>query len=247
MVKVLLWILGVVVLLAVAAGVYLVMFSGNLLKDGIETYGPQYLGADVEVQAVDLSLAEGSGEVRGLQIGNPTGFDGAHAMRLGKIKMVLDIDHISEELVVLKQVAIDGAEIAAIAKGKSTNLQQLMDNVTAAAGLEETANDSGSEIKLIIDRLDFTNAKTSVSSDVLGDVSVDIPDIHLKDIGRASNGVTVAEAVKQLMEPIYKSVSRAMIAQGLDLDVDGLKSNVQEQLGDKVGGGLKGLTERFGR
>ena len=245
--KVLLWILAIVVLLVVGAGVYLVMFSGNLLKDGIETYGPQYLGADVKVSAVELSLAEGSGEVRGLRIGNPQGFDGADAMRLGKIKMVLDTGQISEELVVLKQVQIDGAEIAAIAKGKATNLQQLMDNVVAAAGLEDTDADTGPQIKLIIDRLDFTNAKTSVSSDLLGDVSVDIPDIHLKDIGRESNGVTAAEAVKQLMEPIYKSVSSAMIAQGLDLDVEGLKSNLKDKLGEKLGGGLKGLTERFGK
>ena len=244
--KVVLWLLAIVVLLVVGAGVYLVMFSGNLLKDGIETYGPEYLGADVKVNAVELSLTEGSGEVRGLRIGNPQGFAGADAMRLGKIKLVLDTEQSSEQLVVLKQVEIDGAEIAAIAKGKSTNLQQLMDNVVAAAGIEDT-NDTGPQIKLIIDRLDFTNAKTSVSSDLLGDVSVDIPDIHLKDIGRESNGVTAAEAVKQLMEPIYKSVSRAMIAQGLDLDVEGLKSNLKDRLGEKLGGGLKGLTQRFGK
>lgn len=243
--KVVLWVLVVLVLLAVGAGVYLVMFSGNLLKTGIETYGPEFLGADVGVDAVDLSLTEGAGEIRGLRIGNPQGFEGPDAMRLGKIKLVLDTDNISEELVVLKQVEIDGAEIAAIAKGKATNLEQLMDNVVAAAGIEET-DDSSSEMLLIIDRLDFTNVKTSVSSDVLGDVSLDIPDIHLKDIGRASNGATAAEVTKQLLEPIYKSVSRELIAQGLNLDVDGLKSNIKDSIGKKIGGGLKGLTERFG-
>jgi uncharacterized protein involved in outer membrane biogenesis len=246
-VKVLLWVLGIVVLLIVGAGVYLVMFSGNLLKDGIETYGPQFLGADVEVGAVELALAEGSGEVRGLRIGNPQGFSGPHAMRLNKIKIVLDPENLSEELVVLKQVEIDGAEIAAIAKGKATNLQQLMDNVVAAAGIEDSADDAGPEMKFIIDRLDFTNAKTSVSSDVLGDMSLEIPDIHLKDVGRASNGVTAAEAVKQLLAPIYKNVSSAMISQGLDLDVEGLKSNVKDEIDKKLGGGLKGLTDRFSK
>ena len=241
--KAVLWIVGILVLVLVGAGVYVVVFSGNLLKDGIETYGPDYLGADVEVDAVDLSLTEGSGEVRGLRIGNPAGYVGDSAMRLGRIKLTLDPQQSSQELVVIKSVEIDGAEIAAIAKGKSTNLQQLMDNVVAAAGIEDTGQDTGPGIKLIIDRLDFTNAKTSVSSDVLGDLSVDIPDIHLKDIGRASNGVTAAEAVKQLLQPIYQNVSREMLAQGLDLDVDGLKEGLKE----KLGGGLKGITERFRR
>ena len=205
--KAVLWVVGILVLLLVGAGVYVVVFSGNLLKDGIETYGPDYLGADVAVDAVDLSLAEGSGEVRGLRIGNPAGYEGDSAMRLGRIKLTLDPQQSTQELVVIKSVVVDGAEIAAIAKGKSTNLQQLMDNVVAAAGIEDSEQETGPGIKLIIDRLDFTNAKTSVSSDVLGDMSVDIPDIHLKDIGRASNGVTAAEAVKQLLQPWSSSIA----------------------------------------
>ncbi|MFP6816897.1 MAG: hypothetical protein VB949_14685, partial [Pseudomonadales bacterium] len=137
----------------------------------------------------------------------------------------------------------DGAEIAAVAKGSSTNLQQLMDNLAAAMGPENSEPDDGSEVKLIIDRLDFTNAKTTVSSDVLGDLSVNIPDIHLKDVGRASDGATIGEVIKQLLDPVYKNVSKAMIAQGLNLDVEGLKGNLKDKISEKIGGGLKGFTD----
>ena len=242
----LLWVVAAVVALLVGVGIYIALFSGDLVKDAIEEYAPLYLGADVRVRAVDLSLAEGSGEVRGLQIDNPPGFDGGQAMNLGKIKLVLDPAQISQELVVIKQVEIDGAEIAAIARGGATNLQQLMDNVMAMAGTSEAAPEAESQVKLIIDRLDFTNAKTSVSSDVLGDLSVDIPDIHLKDIGRASNGATIGQVIQQLLDPVYKSVSKAMIAQGLDLDVEGLEGDLKEKISEKLGGGLKGLSDRFG-
>jgi hypothetical protein len=248
--KILLWIVGIVFALLVGVGAYVALFSGDLVKSAIETYAPPFLGADVRVGKVDLSLAEGSGQLQGLQIDNPQGFGGGSAMKLGNIKVVLDPAQISQELVVLERVEIDGAEIAAIAKGGATNLQQLMDNVTAALG-QESNQDAGSQVKLIINRLDFTNAKTSVSSDVLGELSVQIPDIHLTDVGRESNGATIGEVIQQLLDPVYKSVSKELVAQGLDLDIEGMKSKatqgVREQVSDKLGGGLKSITEKFGR
>jgi len=246
-VKILMWLVAVVVLAVVGVGVYVALFSGDLVKDAIETYAPQYLGSDVRVSTVDLSVTEGSGEIRGLQIDNPQGFENGQAFKLGKIKLVLDPAQISQELVVLKHVQIDGAEIAAIARGQDTNLQQLMDNVMAAVGPGATTASTEPEVKLIIDRLDFTNTKTSVSSDILGDLVVDIPDIHLQDVGRATNGATIGEVIKQVLEPVYKNVSKQMIAQGLNLDVEGLKGNVKEKISEKLGGGLKSLTDRLRR
>ena len=106
-------------------------------------------------------------------------------------------------------------------------------------------------MKLIIDRFDFTNAKASVSSDVLGEFSITVPDIHLSDVGRASGGATIGEVIQQLLDPVYKSVSREMIAQGLDLDVEGLTARAEENIkgavSDELVGRLKGITGKIGR
>ena len=103
---------------------------------------------------------------------------------------------VSEDLVALKHVEIDGAEIAAVVRGKAMNLQQMMDNVTTAVGVQKFASDTDSDVRLILYRLDLTNAKTTVRSDIFGDLSVQIPDIHLKDVGRASNGATIGEVIR---------------------------------------------------
>ncbi len=152
---------------------------------------------------------------------------------------------VSEDLVALKHVEIDGAEIAAVVRGKAMNLQQMMDNVTTPVGVQKFASDTDSDVRLILYRLDFTNAKTTVRSDIFGDLSVQIPDIHLKDVGRASNGATIGEVIRQLLDPVYKSVSREMIAQGLDLDIEGFKGSVKDKVSKKLGGGLKSLTNRL--
>ena len=49
--------------------------------------------------------------------------------------------------------------------------------------------------------------------------------------------------IRQLLDPVYKSVSKAMIAEGLNLDVDGLKGSIKDKISKKLGGGLKGFTD----
>ncbi len=243
------WIVGLVVLLIVGIGVYVVMNSGALLERAMESYGSEYLGARVSVGGVDVSYTEGSAAVAELVIDNPRGFSGPPAFRLGNLSATLDAQQISSELVVLKNVAIDGAEINVLAQGKETNLQRLLDHLNAQIGANEQAEETGveSEVKLIIDRFSFTNARASVDSDLLGTASVTLPDISLSDIGRASNGATVGEVLKQIMQPIVRAVSRQLVGEGVDLEGarDRLEENLRERAGDALGEGLKSLGDRL--
>ena len=249
--KAVLWIVLVLVLLVVGVGAFVVLNSGNLVKTAIEAVGPDYLGADVGVSEVDISLTEGSGAIRGFELGNPVGFAGSHAMRLSEAKIILDPEQVSADLVVLKQIVIDGADLLAIAQGKETNFQKLMDNITAATGgdgaTQPTEQDAAaSTTKFIVEQFSFTNAKVALQSDVLGAMDLSIPDIKLTDVGRKTNGATAAELARELLKPITSAISSAAVTQGLDLD--GVKANVEQKLkdtiGEKLGGGLKGLFDK---
>jgi hypothetical protein len=247
--KVLGWIIGLVLLLIVGIGVYVVMNSGALLERAIETYGSRYLQAPVTVSGVNVSLADGSAGISGLEIGNPEGFSGPPAFRLTDISVALDTGQLSSELVVLKSVTVDGAQVAALVQGRDTNLQKLMDNLNQEIGASEQAEETGteSEVKLIIDRFSFTNASASVDSDLLGKGQVDIPDVNLTDIGRKTDGATVGEALKQILEPIYRAVSRKMVEEGVDLEGarDKLERNLRDKASEKLGGQLDSLTGKL--
>lgn len=247
--KAVLWIIAFVVLLVAGVGVYVVLNSGSLLERAIETYGSRYLEVPVEVDAVSVSLAERSAGINGLSVGNPRGFSGQDAFRLGSISVTLDTSQMSSELIVLNDVSIDGAEVTALATGQKTNLQQIMDNLDRNVAAGERAEETGvqSEVKLIIDRFSFTNARASVDSDVLGQAEVTIPDIRLTDIGRRSNGATVGEVLKQVLEPIYRAVTREMVRQGVDLEGarEDLERNIREKAEEKLGSGLESLTDRL--
>ncbi len=241
------WIVGILVLALIGVGVFVALNSGNIVKSAIEEFGPQYLGVDVGVSEVNLELTEGSAQVKGLRMGNPQGFSGPDMMSLDEIKVVLDTSQISETLVVMKEVVIDGAAVTAIAKGKRTNFQQLMDNLGVSSSSESTTAEEtgGAETKFIIDRFNFTNATASLNSDIVGELALNLPDIQLRDVGRKSNGATAAEVAEQILKPISAAISKEAVNQGLD--IEGVKANVREKIEEKIGSGLRGLTDRLKR
>jgi len=239
-VKIIGWIIGLLLLLIVGVGVYLVLNAGGVIKTAVETLGPRYLGVPVHLSSADISLTEGVGELDGLEIGNPAGFPGPYAMRVGRAAVTLDTSQFSGNLVVIKALEVDGADVAIVANGRNTNLQAIMKYLESGAPAEPAAEESpGSETKLIIDKFAFTNAQASLSSDLVGEKQVALPDIELTGIGRKSSGVSVREAVEQLMRPIVQRATEVVVREGIG--VDNLKESASEKLNENIGAGLDKL------
>ncbi len=229
----------VLILILIVAGIggYLFFYSGDLIKSGVEEFGPEYLGADVSVGTVDIDYVAGKGEIRNLVIGNPQGFSGGHAMSLDRVGITLDTDNLSGDLIVIKNILVDGASVAAVAVGKQTNFQKLMENLEASSsdGDESaSATSTESETKFIIDQFSFTNADVKLNSDILGESQMTIPPINLSGVGRKTDGATAVEVGEQLLKPITQAISKAAVSQGLELE--GVKARLLEKIGDKVPG-----------
>jgi hypothetical protein len=223
--------IGLVLLLVIGVFVYVAYNTNSIVKNAIETIGPQYLDAPVRVKDVDISLQDGRGTLTNLEVGNPAGYEGPYAVRVGTVSVTLDVAHSTSGLVVLKRVTIDGARVAAIAKSaKETNLRTLSSNVPASK--------SSSPIKLIIDELDVTNTQAAVSSPLLSRaLEVNVPDVHLKDIGRSTGGADVGTVINQVLAPITKAVTRSLSEAGLQslgVDPNRLKSDAAQRMNDAL-------------
>jgi hypothetical protein len=59
--------------------------------------------------------------------------------------------------------------------------------------------------------------------------------------------VTTGEALKQILEPLYKTIREQIVAEGIDVDQvrDDLEQNLREKAEEKLGSGLKSLTDQF--
>ena len=246
--KVVAIVVGLLVVVVVAVIAYVATNANRLAKGAIENYGTQYLGTRVSVGDVDLSLQESRATIRNFQVDNPEGFEGPYAVRLDEISVVLDVANLSSEMVAIQRVLIDGAAVAAVIRSKKdNNFQAIMDNLEAATGgpsAEEPSSGEG-ELKLVIDRFDFVNASAKASSPLLGKtVDVDMPDLHLTEIGRKGQAVTVGEATRQILKPITEAVIQGSLKSGLGADQ--LEEGVRDKLDDAIGSGLDKLKKLGG-
>ena len=186
-----------VAILATATGLW--WLSRNLdalAKEAIQNYGSAMAQAEVRVGAVQLSPTSGQGSIQNLIVANPQGFKTAHALEVGRIEVDLDIATATHDVIVLHQITIEAPDVF-YEKGENlTNFDALMRNIAAYnpdAAPAKAGNNSGK--KLIVDSLTIRGAKAHASAALLKGKTVDIslPDITLKNIGRAQGGVTPGE------------------------------------------------------
>ncbi len=109
----------------------------------------------------------------------------------------------------------------------------------------QSESTSENEMTFVIERLSFTQAVVSMQSDVFGKTQLDIPDMHLQDIGRKSHGATALEVAEQVFKPIWIAVNEAAIKQGLD--IKGAKADIEDKVRKKFGSALQRLTNKLNR
>jgi uncharacterized protein involved in outer membrane biogenesis len=236
--------LGIVVILLLAVGGgawWLYSERDSLIADAIRTYGPQILGVSVKLGGVKTDVANQSAALHGLVIGNPPGFATPHALSLGAVSLKLDIASLTKDVILIKEVSIVKPDITYEHKSGGSNLDVIQRNaekfVAEKSGGKDAKKDAGKQEpgkKLIIERFDVNGAKAEVSADLLKGktVSVAVPDIHLTDIGKKSNGATAGEASRQIISAVTASVTKASSS---------IISGSLDEVKKKGTGALKGL------
>jgi uncharacterized protein involved in outer membrane biogenesis len=234
-------VVGLLLVVIVAVVAYLATNANRLVKGAIESLGTAQLGTRVSVGEVDLSLQESRATIRDFQIDNPKGYEGPYVIRLDEISVVLDVASTTTEMIVIQRIVMDGAAVAAVVKSKDdTNFQAIMDNLAASGDSADEPGSDEAAVKLVIDRLDFVNAKARASSPFLSkEVDVDLPDLHLTLIGRKDQAVTAAEATRQIYKPIAEAVIRESLKSGLGADQ--VEEEVRGKLDETLDSGLDKL------
>ncbi len=120
---------GVIVVILLVAVKFLGSNLDAIVKKAITRIGPELTGVSVDVDKVGIALADGRGEIGGLVIGNPRGYEGPHAFKLGSI--VLDFDKASEtaDVVVIKELTIDGPDVVYDKGTDGSNVEAIQQNI----------------------------------------------------------------------------------------------------------------------
>lgn len=223
------------VILAALIGGALLWLSGNidgLIKGAIEEYGSAMTKASVKVGAVKIAPADGKGSISDMRIGNPAGFKTAHALKVAKIDVEIDLASLPKDVIVIRHIDVVAPDVI-YEKGETmTNFDAIQKNIAAYIG---TSGDKKDGQKLIVDRLTIRNAKAEASAEFMKGqtVSVSLPDITLKNVGRAKGGITAGELGQEVAGAMEAKLTRAV-------SFDSLMKSGKDAAG-KIGATIKGL------
>jgi len=208
--KVVLWGSLAAVLGIVGAVWWLYASRDALVKRAIEEFGPQLAGVPVTVRRVRLEPLDGKGAISGLVVGNPAGYKAPSALTLGDVRLSINLSTLTSSVVHVREISLN-APVVTYERGPGgdnlTAIQSHIDREVArlggAPGKAAPPSDAPSR-KFIIDHIYVRDARISY-----GSVSLPMPDVHLRDIGKQSNGASAGEVVKAVWGSITSSAGNA--------------------------------------
>jgi len=242
--------LSIIVILAVlivGGAVALSFFLGPIVKTGMETVGPKITQVSIKVDAVDLSLLTGSAKIKNLVVGNPEGYKSPQAISVGSAAVGINPLSVLSDKIVIRSVRVEAPVIDFEGNPFSgNNLNTILKNVNAATKSSgpaptnapaKAANKPGK--KLEVDEFVITGAKVNFNG-----VTLPLPDIHLTDLGKGSDGLTAADLTKRVLDALTSACVKAVA--GAATDVGKNVEQVGKDLGKSVGSNVSNLGKSLG-
>jgi hypothetical protein len=216
-------ILGAAILVIAAGGVLWWLYASReaLIKQAIERYGPDFTGVSVTVKSVKLEPVDGIGAITRLEVGNPAGFTAQRALTLGEIRLAVDPRTLTSDVVRIKEISLEAPYITYERTARGDNLSAIQRHIESRLP-KRSASDSkatGPGRKFIVDHLQVRNARVSYG----GAVTVDMPDLHLRDLGKKTNGASAA----QIADEVWKEITRMAVSRA-PAALEGLRDRAKE-------------------
>jgi uncharacterized protein involved in outer membrane biogenesis len=237
---------GVLLVLIVAGVVVMYMSLNSIIRSAVETYGPEVTKTEVKLGGVNVSPFTGSARLSNLLIGNPKGYKAPSAFKLGALRMSVDVGSLRSDKVVIRDLVISAPEITYEPGPGGNNLKVIQQNAQAFTGgsgkKAEGAQAKGGETKVVIDRLRVEKPKLHVSAPQLQSeaLTLELPDIEMRDIGKKGDGASFSEVVELIMKDVNSKTATAVA----NVDWKGLAEKALKKEGagaEGVGKALKGL------
>ena len=237
---------------------------GPIVKQAVNTYGPKITKTELHVADVGVSILSAEAKIKDFFLGNPEGFKTPSAVKVGAVLVNIEEKSLAGNPIIIDRIEVKSPEITYEKRGNTDNFQSILNNVkkaTASGKSSTTASeDKKAGKKLIIRDFIVSDGKVNVALEMYGlgekEISVPLPEIHLKDIGKEKDGASAAEVSKQIFAALHAKITSGAVtdeinqqlkAYGANLDSLGKKAAKQvegvpqkaKELGEKVKGLLK--------
>jgi uncharacterized protein involved in outer membrane biogenesis len=222
-------VVAVIAVIAVVSSLVVSNLDG-IIKQIIEDAGSKAIGTSVTLDSATLSLQDGRGELHGLTIANPPGYDSAYAFRMEQVALQVDPLSLSGDVIVIKEILIDGAVLLAEQKATSTNLKELLDSMGGSSAEPATPAESAVDVRLMVEQFSFINNSATLLTSQWGDKSLDIPDIKMSNIGDTETGLTPQQLANRMTTTLIKQAEQAVADYLEQLAKDAAQAELERQM-----------------
>ena len=238
-------ILGSIVALALLLVLTLPIWLGPVVKPVASAAVPNFTKTSFNLGHLSLNPYTGRFELGDMVLGNPAGYDEPTAVAVSNIVVDVAMTTICDKYVHIEEVMVDGVFVSLVKGGENNvdNMLQIQYNVAggkdkyeakkAEAKKSEPAESAKAEEpegdgkKIVIDVLTLKDIRVKY-----GMITIPVPSITLKDLGKESDGLTAVE----LFEKIWEAIIKAAMAVGDGVKVlGGMLKEGAGTLGDGAG------------
>jgi uncharacterized protein involved in outer membrane biogenesis len=226
---------------------------GPVIKNAVNTYGPQMTKTEVRLGDVSISLFSGEAKLKDFFLGNPGGFKSPQALSVGATYVDVDEGSLTGDTIIIDKIEVVRPEITYEKRGRADNFKTISNNVKGSVGRPDAAGKPSGEKsegkKLLIKNFIVRDGKVNLVVSMLAEksISASLPDIHLKNVGNRKEGVAPAEAFKEIFAALHAKIVSPTVTDTLDqelkdlgLDVKAAGESAKKEL-EAVTGKVKGL------
>jgi len=212
--KKLLYLAGILVVLALVTYVGLQFFLGSIVKAGINNFAPKLTQTTVELAGAEISPLSGAGTLTGLSVGNPAGWSAGKAFYLGKIHVDVEPFSILGDHIVVNEIVIDQPEFDYETKLVASNIGDLLKNIESATGGKggepQATAKNGKPIRFEVRKFVLTNGHVRLGVGPAA-MTLPMPPISLENLGTAEGGITPGQLTFAVMRSVTGSVVGATV------------------------------------
>ena len=245
--------LGAIVVLLIVVVVVGISKLGPIVKMAVNTYGPKITDTELHVDDVGISIFSAEAKLKKFFLGNPKGFKSPSAMQVGSVYVDVDEGSITKDPIIINKVEVVGPEITYEKRGKTDNFKSILNNVQKNVPKGESTKKEpakeGPGKQLIINDFIIKNGKVNLAVEMPGgvlgeqEIKADLPDIHLKDIGKKKGGASPAEVAKEIFAALYGKITSPNVMGALNDQLKKLGGVGVETIEKATKEGLKEATD----
>jgi hypothetical protein len=187
------------------------LFLGSVVKAGVNRFAPRMTKTRVELAGARISPITGSGVLTGLFVGNPPGWSSDKAFSFGRIHVAVAPFSIFGDHIIVKEIVVDQPEFVYETKLVSSNIGELLKNISEASGGDPSAKattKSGKPIKFEVKHflLKDGHVTLGVGSEAM---TLPMPPVELTDLGTGEGGITSDQLALAVMRSVTNGVVSA--------------------------------------